>query len=373
VSDPLWDRLLGDGYIDAVLTGGSEEFRDMVEAAKEWLQFSREHARWEREQQKLGKPRPIAPDPGEYVRQRALARDDALAFKASRTTMVRAFRDQFTGGALLSVPLARQLLASEAARRWSGRDFERLGIPIMGHRAVVVAERWLVEESVPWRGPIDTQTVDLKVTWDDQVREAPASRSGVILRDRDVPVLHVIDEHGKPHEKEVWPRSVLGRLRETSHMLAQAYEFNAAQAAWFILTDTPPRRAPLEGNVAVEVRRTHNDGRVTLSMEPWVPADVVLQSYRDIQRDLLGRENRPLSLRNLAVLRSVLEDAREAARTNPGAPPPSRAQSMARWNREHPEETYAQEWQFNRDVDRAERGVLFPLYRIGNADTEERG
>jgi hypothetical protein len=98
---------------------------------------------------------------------------------------------------------------------------------------------------------------------------------------------------------------------------------------------------------------------------------VVLQTYRDIQRDLLGRENRPLSLRNLAVYRSVLVDAREAERVNPGKPPPTRAQSMARWNREHPEQTYKQLWQFTRDVDRAERAVLFPNYRFGGLDEEE--
>jgi hypothetical protein len=58
VPDPVWDRLLADSYIDAVLTGGDEEFGDLVEEAKRLLKFSREQAQWERRQASVKKSRP---------------------------------------------------------------------------------------------------------------------------------------------------------------------------------------------------------------------------------------------------------------------------------------------------------------------------
>src|SRR5829696_650796 len=359
VPDPIWDRLIEDRYIDAVSTGGAEHVRDLVEEAKRLLRFSREQAAWQRRQQSSEKPGYVAPDPGEYVTRRALARDDALALKAARAKEVQAFRDRFLGGGPISVPLARRLLASAAARNWPASDFKRLGIPIVGHRGVEIPLREQPEQG-------DVRSFTLKVSWDDEVFETPPlSQSGPL------PVLHFVDEHGEVFQKEVWPRSVLDRLREISTWLVRAFGFDAAQATWFVLTDTPPHRATLEGTIAIRGFSSHTDGRVTLEIDPWVPADVVLQTYRDMQRDLLGRENRPLSLRNLAVYRTVLADAREAERVNPGRPLPSPGRSMARWNREHPEEAYKQLWQFTRDVDRAERAVLFPDYRPVDANEEE--
>src|SRR5829696_1747153 len=104
VPNPVWDRLIEDGYIDAVLTGGAEYVGDLVKEAKRLLRFSREQADWERRQQATEKPRYIAPDPGYYVTQRARARDDALALRAARAKEVRAFRDRILGGGPISIP-----------------------------------------------------------------------------------------------------------------------------------------------------------------------------------------------------------------------------------------------------------------------------
>jgi hypothetical protein len=267
----------------------------------------------------------------------------------------------------LTVPLARRLLESDAASELTPREFEKLGVPIVGHRGVVTACQEARDDGGLMR------TVDLKLTWGDQELETtrrvviPSAVDEALLNQ----ALHFVDEHGEKFQKQVILGSVLDRLRELSDWLVRIYNFDAAQASWFILTDSPPRRPPLEGSVGIEAFPSHVEGRVTLSIDLWVPADMVLQAFREVQRHHLNRENRPLSRRNLAVFRSVVEDARTTERTNPGGPPPSRAQSMKRWNREHPEETYKQEWQFNRDIDRAERGVLFPAYRLNTADMEE--
>ena len=365
VPDPVWEHLIDDGYVTAVITGGPEPFGEMVTEANRMLQFSREQAAWDRRHRTTGAPRPMFPNLGEYVVTRGRVRDESLALRATRDKEVRAFRDRMLGGAPLSVPLARRLLASAAAGIWSASEFERRGIPIVGHRAEEIAN----QESI--QGGRFSQTVDLKVTWDGEVLETSVSRSEPPDFDADESALRVADEHGKTYRVKVWPRSMLDRLREISDWLTATYGLQTPQAAWFVLTDISPRRSPLEAVYIVQSYSTHSFGFVTMAIEPWVPADVVLHAYREAQRDFLGRENRPLSLRNLAALETVLADAREAERLNPGGPFPSRAQSMARWNREHPDDPYKQEWQFNRDVDRAERAVMFPNNPSGGPGEED--
>jgi hypothetical protein len=367
VPDPVWEHLIDDGYVNAVITGGPEPFGEMVTEANRMLQFSREQAAWDRRHRTTGAPRPMFPNLGEYVITRGRVRDEALALRATRNKEVRAFRERMLGGAPLSVPSARRLLASAAARIWSANEFERRGIPIVGHRAEEIANQESIQDGR------FSQTVQLKVTWDDEVLETSVSRSEPPGFDADESALRVADQHGKIYRVNAWPRSVLDRLREISDWLTATYGLQTPQAARFVLTDISPRRSPLEAVYSVQSYSTHSFGFMTMAVEPWVPAEVVLHAYREAQRDFLGRENRPLSLRNLAALEMVLADAREAERLNPGGPSPTRTRSMARWNREHPDAPYKQEWQFARDVERAERAVLFPNHRLDDAGQEEDG
>jgi hypothetical protein len=365
VPDPLWRELDDEGHVDAVLTGDDEAFAAMVAAARRWQRVHRALAAWERERQPKVRKTRVAPDLGDYVKQRGLARDEAVARRAAREREVRAFRKSVLGGVPLSVPLARRLLASAAARVWPASEFVQRGVPIVGHRGEVLDNRSRLEDG--WF----KQEVDFRVTWDGGSVEATASHASIPGPGRPAPIIVSVDEHREELHAEGWPHSVLDRLREVAERLAGFYGFDPAQAAWFVLTDDPPRRDPVGGTVTVQTSPNFADMRVTLAVDPWVPADVVLKTYRDIQRGLFRREIRPLSLRNLAALRSVLADAREAARVNPDASPPSRAWSMERWNREHPDQPYAQEWRFSRDVDRAERAVLFRNAPLGAALEDE--
>src|SRR5215212_6538259 len=92
VPDPVWDRLVDEGDVGAVITGGTEDFRALIGAAKRWLEFYREQDAWKRQHRSPRKPRRISPDPGEYARLRAQAHDEAVALRAARAKEVRAFR-----------------------------------------------------------------------------------------------------------------------------------------------------------------------------------------------------------------------------------------------------------------------------------------
>jgi hypothetical protein len=365
VPDPLWGELEEDGEVRAAVHGGPDDFETLVSAGKRALKRHSKYEEWKRGRQPTGVTRRATPDPGPYVLERARAWDEAVALWTARDERVRRFREVILGGAALDVPLARRLLDSAAARVWARGDFDDRGVPLVGHRGRVLNNREFVKDG--WL----RQEIDVRVTWDGGALDATASRRWLLGASTPDPILTIVDERGERTEDDVWPGSVLDRLRGVGEHLARFYGLDPAEAAWFVLIDAPPRRDPVAGTISVRTYQTHEDGRVTLSVDPWVPADVVLEAYRAAQRDLLGRENRQLALRNLRAFRLVLAGEREAARL--GRRHPTRAEAMARWNAEHPDEPYRQEWMFNRDVERAERAVLFPDYRLGMDNMDEEG
>jgi hypothetical protein len=57
----------------------------------------------------------------------------------------------------------------------------------------------------------------------------------------------------------------------------------------------------LTGRVNVTKNSVANYGNITLSIEPWIPADSVRRAYQDMQKAMLRRRNRPIFELNLAV------------------------------------------------------------------------
>jgi hypothetical protein len=92
-----------------------------------------------------------------------------------------------------------------------------------------------------------------------------------------------------------------------------------------LLCGKPPRFDPVTAKVRYKVGRPLT---VDLSVHPWVPSETVLENYRKIQRQLLGKENHRLKSRSLDVLRFVEGRTREE-----GARPPWRM-LLKRWNEE---------------------------------------
>lgn len=360
VPSPLWSDLAEEGYVREALEGGREEREDLARVARRRLGLARA----------LGGrgagPRAIPivlrrPSVGAYETERALATAETVALEAAREPRVRRFRRLLLGDRPLAVPEARRLLASPAAQFLTPEAFAARGIPIVGHRSEIIdrtshpSDDGLVTMEVALRmtGPGGEHEERVDRTWDPAL-------SGPPLR------LAFLDETGEHFEAEVWPRAVLDHLRELAEWLAKWYGWAEDAAAWFVLTDDPPRRPPLAGSIAARDYPTHGECRITFVVEPWVPAAAVLQTYRAVQRDLLGRENRPLGARNLALLRFVVAQERaEERKPESERERLSWAGLMARWNEAHPQALYAKERLFARDTLRARRTVLFPDYRYG--------
>jgi hypothetical protein len=111
--------------------------------------------------------------------------------------------------------------------------------------------------------------------------------------------------------------SVLDGLRKLSESLAKRYRWKEEEATWFVLTGQIPWVSPLTGRVAFPSAPGFNQAIITLTVEPWVHAEMLAQFYRDLQHQILGRNNRRLSERNLSVFRFVMERTKTKAPSGP--------------------------------------------------------
>ena len=140
-----------------------------------------------------------------------------------------------------------------------------------------------------------------------------------------------------------------------------------AQAAWFTLTDEVPSVSALTGQVNLTKNSVANYGNITLSAEPWIPADSVRRAYQDLQKAVLRRKNRPIFERNLAVFRFVVAELRSLLPRDQmwrleSVEVPSWRALCGRWNRE-----VRQKWRYE-DVRHFRRAFLRGMNLIVRAD-----
>ena len=108
--------------------------------------------------------------------------------------------------------------------------------------------------------------------------------------------------------------SVLDVLRRVCDRLVKAsgYAWSEEQATWFVLTGEATPSNALDGRIDTVFGDMITRGTITLTAEPWVPAEVVVRYYRKMQRAMLRHDNRPLSDKSLALFRFVMSCYRDA-------------------------------------------------------------
>lgn len=111
--------------------------------------------------------------------------------------------------------------------------------------------------------------------------------------------------------------SALGKLAALAESLSRQYPWSQADAAWFVLTATPPFVFPLSvGSQVQGFGLGYSRALITMQIEPWMPAETVSTAYRSIQQQLLDRPtNRPI--RQAAELVLWVQDQRRAAGCRP--------------------------------------------------------
>ena len=115
--------------------------------------------------------------------------------------------------------------------------------------------------------------------------------------------LRFVDEDGRVRIDAPYGR----RLADLVKTLAETYSWDAEDASWFVLS---ARYLPLLPTFGVETKVTRYGhgpklGTITLTVEAWLPVEIVAQRYQDTQRRLLGKAPRHVTPGRLRLLRFV--------------------------------------------------------------------
>jgi hypothetical protein len=145
--------------------------------------------------------------------------------------------------------------------------------------------------------------------------------------------------------------------------LAQTFLWRADDASWFVLCAlyTPP---VLTFSVDTNVARWEHGpeiGTITLTVEPWMPAKIVLAMYKGAQSKMLGKKPHQVSKGRLRLLEFV-ETMTEGW---------SWRERMDWWNELHPGEQYENVRNFRNAYREVRARVLEPGYTP--AERDEKG
>lgn len=327
IPSSVWDYLKEWRYIDGYREG-KEGWDDLVFEAKVQLKIEDEKERQEgagadgahkRRPKKPTLTKEIHPNLGLYEKSRARAFGEYIALGATLFLGFQDFREEFLGGEVLTPEGAHRFVHSPANRVCSPGWFEKEGIDPSAHKW-----RWLRPLAVP-------DSTDEGYTWPRiyPLLIYPPNKEYVL------PEVNMFEDRGAPlsfpavTEDEDYRysagrielidfkvESVLGRLKLLSNGLEDYsnYAWEEAQAAWFVLTgEATPASALM---VQIQGGYSYGDlsnAKVTLEVEPWVPAETVSRVYRDIQQGLLQKtNNRKISERSLTLLRFVVRELRDS-------------------------------------------------------------
>jgi hypothetical protein len=357
----LWPQFVQEGLVEAALDlaqAEDEVLGDLVNVARRYIDFAKRYTGRSKSEPKQG-PRsrgdrtaPAHPLLSETERERALALSEYLSRQAGAWPKVKRLHRELLNGRLLSSDHARQLVISAAARILPKDVFTRLDIPVVGHRALVVDEKDNYDTNT--NRVTRTATVrftapkDVSHTQECVVRDHGRSRTVNLM-------YHDPETNWAGGAMEVWPGSVLAEIRELGLILARRYHWIEAQAQWYLLTGKTPLVLPISVQLEPSWAGDHSYQRISMTVEPWVPADAVMRLYRAEQRRALkGRENRPLGARTAPLVRFI------AARMDDDANPAKWRDSMAAWNGTYPQWEYMDVSLFWRHCQRAIETICFP-------------
>jgi hypothetical protein len=275
----------------------------------------------------------------QYEARRASAYGELVAWAGTQMPSVQRVREQILGGCLLPLPDAIAWLQSPAVALFPRRALESRGIPLVGHTAT------LVEQSPDEDGP-----PPILVQPGDVILKAVRRASSAYM------TLEYAEEDGSVGVTSYVRFSVVDEIARAARALESALPWTQVQAVGFLLCGMVPVIQPLK------VGYRHSLGpiehaTITIRVEPWVSAQTVEASYRRVQKELLGRENRPLMGTGLDVLRFCLPYFEPAGGNQ------SWEHLRVEWNRTNPDRPYTDRRNFARDFERAKNQLGRPGYR----------
>ncbi len=168
------------------------------------------------------------------------------------------------------------------------------------------------------------------------------------------------------YEEDVSERQkiALDELSRLARRLSGAYRWREDAAKWFVLTGDAPYVQPLSVTVSEHVSIEDyypNTARISLTAEAWVDAKDVERVYRDVQRQVLGGDNRKKANRTLEAVLFVAQQIKEH-----GAEAWSKR--VERWNEAHPGRRYKS----FRELRQVYERFLHPTYKAPKYEPYKR-
>jgi len=240
---------------------------------------------------------------------------------------------------LLSREQAYAFVTSWAVALMTLSEFRDLNVPLVSHKVTVEREDgtdaggpfWYlklglsppdVTHNLTFR-PLDNRTVEF----------AASGLGGDVVKNRWVKVGSVLDE-----------------LNVVGSYLAQFYPLHPSEATWFVLTGKSPWVEPIPVRVRAYESEAFDHTSITLTVAPWISADLVREVYRSEQKELLGKRNVALGRRNIALFRFALNqgkigpphgDTKRARRRGP-----TWSTLRDSWNEMHPQ---GDDWHYEKE------------------------
>jgi hypothetical protein len=226
------------------------------------------------------------------------------------------YREEYLGGNPITEDQAGAFIDSPAIQNMGLSHFRKSGIPLVGHTARISKRDELAEREAVWHkapgAKRATKRSRITHVWrkvDIEVEWPGGSASTWVQYELGLKfqAVRVPRRYWPRGEKLAGPYSALADLQKIGARLAEHYLWNEGEANWFVLTGIPPSspcfRVEFEGGI----RNDHVQHRLTMSIQPWVSAKTVMRAYRQLQKDILRRENRQPRLDRLELMDFVSE------------------------------------------------------------------
>ena len=342
VDDLVWSAARGEGRVeDALVT--PRWFGPLLEYVRDGQ--ARLSGRARRKVASHAQDRPLF---SEEEQLRATALYEYFAKLAAATPAVRDFRRQVLGGQLMTDEQAWEWLRSDGVAQCPLGAFVDHGLSPTRDLGRIVDNRALRErDGTPW----ERVTVRFEPSGDEWTKKRPSRHR------KDVRLLAYPDRKGSVAQVGVVGHSVLDDLRWVVQQLMGRSPWEEHEATWFVLTGVAPRWWPVRRSERVMGGQDFEYRTLTLTVEPWVSAQTVLAAYRDAQRKMLGgRDNRPLSAKNLGLFRFCV------ARMGEDGQLPAWPTLLREWNEAHPDDRYENARAIERVYKRMLGYVAFPDY-----------
>jgi hypothetical protein len=348
IPDEIWDYVEERSIIDDCMTGGALDVDALADEVK--LLFKHFGRRTSEAIQRDVGNMPVsdggmvtsisrAADLDTYEARRASAYSEYVAWVAAELPAAKSVREDVLAGSLMPLPNAIAWLQSPAVRLFPAWLLEQKGIPLVGHTAAVMAR------AAGEHGP-----VKIRVQPGDVVlgaAERPPSAYGT---------LEYPDGHDGISVTRYARFSVVDKVAQAARALTRTLPWEESQAVGYLLCGMTPFISPLGVGYRHRLGQVEH-ATITLTAEPWVSALVVEAAYRKMQKEMLGRENRPLTGLGLDILHFCI-----ARIGGPGGANPTWATLMEAWNAENRDRPYNHRRRFARDFSRAQRQLRRPGY-----------